>query len=672
MFHRFEKITAIVQFSFDYVNIRRKLNNKFNISFSRGNFKGTTKICQPNSNGVIKFDESFETKCNFYVSRSDGDVRSKMMRIKLHKVGETSKIYGRTSFDLGPYLGNTNGSILELEMETGRSIAPVLQLTLKIIRLGNSVLGNFGKNDQSFVEEEPQKIPISEWDRTEISASSDDEKNEEKQTKEDNVKNEVKTLKEGVSKKEKQVKEEGVSKNEGQVKEEGVGKNEKQVKEESAKNEEKQSNESDVKKEVKPAKEKNTKKKKIRRVRQNRMVNLPNSLQHEIKVTEEEDEEQPKKGINKRISKSTNDIRKMLNEYSNSDSSDIPELVESQEQKNMEIMKDILKATYIQAQNVYISPKIEFPAAVFPIYGFILHSNFLMKKTSEDDFKIFIDEFDKQIDTAPFVSNCRNDTRFLTLIVLYLLIKNNPKKQQIYGDYQKRILDLLHLKINAIGNKILAPHLKNFDVLCNRFLSGNFEVDSLLSDFCQVLDVLKLRFNFSPVLNEYLYDIFLSVLDLKIANKLLSNPSKFIFSKAVVWNSFISLFEQTKGHQLTYTREIILTMIMAPNLSSESNKNKELIDGICPNLDPKVILFVLKNMSTDEMMQSPIDIKPLAKEFHVYFISNQFDPLKQILVPIDFDTNNDFKINLWTRAVVLNTLREFPFLRKYIPKKKST
>jgi hypothetical protein len=75
-------------------------------------------------------------------------------------------IYGKLTIDVGRYYHKRETFQESLEMESGRSIAPIINSVFQIVLKGATTAGL--ETDQSYIEEAPVRNPLSEWDQTEI------------------------------------------------------------------------------------------------------------------------------------------------------------------------------------------------------------------------------------------------------------------------------------------------------------------------------------------------------------------------------------------------------------------------------------------------------------------------------------------------------------------------
>ncbi|KAH0790014.1 hypothetical protein GPJ56_006053 [Histomonas meleagridis] len=353
----------------------------------------------------------------------------------------------------------------------------------------------------------------------------------------------------------------------------------------------------------------------------------------------------------------------------------VPMKQETKEQRFariMALMPKLLMQRFSQSSNPsYLDSdrKLELPPAVFPIYGLILESGILLKETDKNEYKQFADLFFDKYKNAPLSMKTDNESKLLTHITLYLLIQLNPRKEKNSKSYTKDFLKRLENIINIQTREIVFPMLTNFEILSNRFIQAKFEVDSLLADFQEVFDIVRASLGFTSSINSFMFDVFVSLLDVKLSNRVLSNPNRLTFSNVILWHSFATAFEQCVEKKLNYLKQITGLILMIPNLSPKS-KNDEILQSVCPSLKKGTVAYILMNTKKDEIMQDDIPFKQLAKKLNVMFIPG-FEKLELVENQVLEIPPTELKLNMWNRTTTLDVLREFQFLRKYLPQRRT-
>ncbi|KAK8870762.1 hypothetical protein M9Y10_008649 [Tritrichomonas musculus] len=791
MFKKYEKIPASLHFTLHTVNLKRKMSSYFKLSFQRGNsYHGATDLVKPDDKGILKFEASYDTKCTLYLSKSDATTKPKKLKIILHRFTDqnTSKIYGKIVIDVSKYYGSKSVSYEEFEMESGRSIPPVLGISIIIKQAGKSVVGAIDQSDKSFIDENAEKIPVSDWDKTEIDtndvliqrhtdskkkkkdkkrktdvdSSESSEKSEKSEFSEKSEKSEVsekdkeeKPKKKKSKKKKTEAKQESESEKEDKPhqhkskvdgekestreskvsaaapassdadkkeafsvpdisdsddKEEAKEKEDKPKKKKSKKKKteikqesdsdksDKEERESSVKKERdssakserqstakkdedsdtndsensdKPEKKKKTKKsKKSEKQPDSQSTQTPaeRSAQPTAEQAEQPESKQDKQGDD---SKEDDKVRvrstastPIVIEKTKEDKKKGPSELDIEQM----ITSVIARSWSSNGRQIYLDAKrrIPLPAAVFTIFAVLNHTKFF--STAHVDNKEFasaMDTFFDEYENAPICDNCTSDQRFVTTLCLLLLVNRNANELGFAPERVKKFTTRLLPFLNDYARQIIAPLLINFEVLCNRFATARFEVDPLLEDFREVLDGIKSSLMYTTGINDYLLKHFMQLLDVKMLNKLLANPARFVFSKAIIWNSFLTAFLSAEKFELPLLRQAVWTLVMAVNMTSDNEPGEEVRENLCPTLDPKIIVFLLKNYKPDEMMPTAINWKKVADAVHVEDVGT-YDPVR----PTDIDdyelAGQKLKIQVWNQVQIESSLLKlYPYLAAY-------
>ncbi|OHT09965.1 hypothetical protein TRFO_20944 [Tritrichomonas foetus] len=263
-----------------------------------------------------------------------------------------------------------------------------------------------------------------------------------------------------------------------------------------------------------------------------------------------------------------------------------------------------------------------YPTPLLPIFASLLHSKILTDEPgSEQHFEattgVIVDEFP----LIPF----SHSTRFLTTVLLILLIENgkvlyhfNEQKVQMFLGQIKPIM-----KTQLI--KILQPALNRSEMLVNRFATANFNFDHLLADFRDVMKMNRDSFKFGTRINNFVMGVFLQIFEVSMINKIMSNPDRFCFSNAMMWNSFLSAFENDERLSLPNIRNYISALIMAQAISEKP----EMKNDICPELDSRLVAYIIGHYKKDMNITHTLKIKPYLKKFKLKSAPSKFNPLPE-------------------------------------------
>jgi hypothetical protein len=302
---------------------------------------------------------------------------------------------------------------------------------------------------------------------------------------------------------------------------------------------------------------------------------------------------------------------------------------------------------------------ILFPPIVFPLFAFFRHADFLSETCSLERFFRTVDIFFEQFAVAKLSTQPHgSDDHLLTLLIIDLLMKSqkitNRSKDKV-ATFKSRIRKY----VTDAVDKIISKSLVGFDSLVRRLLLSSvegFDADSFIEEFKLVHDAVIMTYEFPESFRRYLDRRLLAALDARIMNKLLGNPSRLKMSAVVAWNSFLSPAE-SNGVNLTLFSELVRGLVMI------SVVDGALCADICPNLDPKVLLYCMQNWQLDEFMDFAVDWEPFASQLGVS------GPIARPIVepiPIPHFRARDAKWNLrdWNRVTLDHgEIKRLPFLK---------
>ncbi|OHT05694.1 hypothetical protein TRFO_05840 [Tritrichomonas foetus] len=267
-----------------------------------------------------------------------------------------------------------------------------------------------------------------------------------------------------------------------------------------------------------------------------------------------------------------------------------------------------------------LSGDITFPTPVLPIFAAVLHSKLLTDDKSVEDhydsaFNVFMEEYPN----IPYT----HSERFMTTLILILLSSHcaikynfNPQKAAVF-------ISQLQIIFEKQLMKILQPAFNRSEMLVNRFSTATFEFDYLLSDFKDVMAMNRNSFKYGQLINTYVMNWFLLFFEYNLLNKIIQCKTRFSFSNAMQWNSFLSAFESDEKVTMKRLREVISALVMAQSIS----QNPELRDEICPNLPPYLILYFIANYSKDSNIKHALKTSAYMKKYKIKAIPQKYDPL---------------------------------------------
>lgn len=313
---------------------------------------------------------------------------------------------------------------------------------------------------------------------------------------------------------------------------------------------------------------------------------------------------------------------------------------------------------------------ITIPPSVFPTYGFFLYSKILSNDIDDDNFNRFINEFTEEFEKAIITENCTNTERFMNTLSLYHLVYTNPTNE----DFNKYHTDLFLTKLNDFLNiyakKLFTTKLNSCNRLIYIFLKGNFEVDSLIKNFVEIFQMISNSYDFTESINKFLFNVFIKTIDSSIANKIIDNQNEYEYKIIILWNSFITAFEQCFDYRLSITKEVIRLLNISYNLG-EGNYH-DLFEIVCPDLEPRLIVHLLKKIKFDEnVMESEIPISSVEHELGIDL--NEEYTFTSFQQTEKYEPKTDeVKVTTWNRVTTQDTIREFPYLLDFIPRRRKS
>ena len=571
--------------------------SEFRLFWVRGSEKGQSDMMTPDENHKINFNGTFEARCTIYISKTDGHARPKKLKLVLKRYvdSQTAKIYGRLTIDVGRYFGVKGFKRESIEMESGRSTAPVMNASFMLKQIGDSTISDIDMNEKSYFEEDDARQPLADWDQTEQKDGEDKAK--------------MLTPAEVLEQEE--------------MRAEQVGKRKR-----------KRKSSTTVREDV-DMEEGEEKKRKRRKISRQKKEELDDVSDEEPKKEEEEKEDEA-------------EARKV----------DIAQLLKNVLTRQWDSMyKDVL---------IDSRKKVPFPPAVFPILAALLHTKiFDEEEVTEDQFQSAMSVFFEEYEKAPLEKRASNESKFLTSLVLCLVLDMWSNREDLLRERVMEFLRKMSTLLSQIATKIVSPFLMNFQVLCNRFATAKFEVDPLLDDFKQVLEGVWANLKYPDSINKLMKEQFMALLDATLLNKLIANPARFMFSNAIVWNSFITAFETVEKHPLDSLRQSVCAMVMAKNLTTPES-SQEIIVTLCPDLDKKLLVYFMKNYRPDEMMPDPIDYERFREMMEVDDVIS-YGTVKPREVTSFSSAGEKLNYMEWNNVVITAPVsRAFPYFIAYV------
>ena len=680
---KWEKTPYMLTWTVHSVDLKTSVDGEFKLDWSRGSSKGSTDMLTPSASNTITFESQFEIPCTMFVSKSDGMARQKNLKIvlKRHKKKD-SKVYGKLTIDIAKFYGKPGIVKEDVEMESGRAIAPVISMSFALRKEGDMMeVAGVDGTDLSFMGEPQDRMAtaIDEWDVTEVAESVHSRRSKKKkkhgkhghheakheQAKQENeVKHEPEVKHEQEVKKEEEVKHEPEVKKEEEVHakeeeelkaEEEPAEHEEQEKQEAVKEEPgaeekpEDAQEEQVNEEPEHAKEEEVK------VEQQAPTEEPAAEKVEPVVEKEEPKVEHAPEVPAEQKKQPAHETKMSWDPSDFEEDQLTKELVEQLLDDIAEHKWSCETGFIDAEKKY-----KYPAVVFPIFATMIQTSLFSDTIyTKDDFEELADKICTLLTDSSICKGYSLFQKFLTYLMLYLLVL---KSEQYDNDRSESMCEHLLELIKSTTTDLIRPSILSFEVLVNRFATAKFEMEPLLEDFKHIYHDVRNSLRYLPSINRFLLNRILNVVEVRIMNRMLANPSRFMFKNAVLWNSIISAFLSDERLEMTLLREMVSAMIMAHSMAGEPDMKND----IAADIDPRVILFIMTHYNPDEMMPEKIDTTKFANAHSLSPDITSLDELPEPEIQSVGKLGEEAILANWNKyAVTEDLLLDFPFLDEF-------
>ncbi|OHT04684.1 hypothetical protein TRFO_27681 [Tritrichomonas foetus] len=559
---KFIKRSGTAHCKFVKIKLGKKYTNKFRITFVRGKSMDRSDLVVPNENNELIFDLPFDPQCLFFVAHNK-KVRRKNLKVVLHRFvsADTQKIFGEVDIDLGQYYYDAEPISKDFTMGSKHGAKPILTFECYVSR-----------------RRKARKHP----ERTHERVSLLEDRYLDSSTYEPYVQPSVKI---------KPAKGDPIE------------------------------SDSDFKSESSSPPPPPPEEPKPEPAAQ------PPPQPH-LDSEEEEKKEAPEEEPKRQDSQGLLKVKSLVQKASAGITlSRMPKLRPGIADANRLDVPGIFRKLLTQPipeliEVSFMDPDTQsgkFPSGLYPIYQTMLKSKLFTTSIDSDFFTESMNVFYELYPSAPLVEPCDTEQRFLTTLVL-LLITNLHSAQ--YGFLPERTSDFFNHMLsllNEYAREIIAPIILDFEALVNTFSTARFDVDDLLGRFNEAYDAALETFHFLPSVNLFLTKSLNNSLDAIMLNKILINPARFAFSRAVAWNSFLTACLTTKQLDFPLTRQCVTCLMMAVNIATDQSKegDEDIRSSVCPDLDPNLIVYLLKNYKPDNMMEISINYRLIAQKLGV-------------------------------------------------------
>jgi hypothetical protein len=584
MFERWVETHAILRFHVDSVNLKRRIDSDFQLTWTRGSHKGETEIVQADPDAVLHFNCDFQIKCTMYSSQKSGKVRPKSMTILLNRflTHRHAATTGKLDLDLGTLFKDAEPQTRQFPMESSRTSSPILSASFTFARPRSD---SSAEPDQAAPSNSPERASAPDpghsghHKRRKISESSSNPTINPLRSASDDFGG----RRPSIAPPRVQLTPSASKPSFGHI-----------------------------------------------------GGDLGGTRQHSSGI----------RSRGESYAAITLEVKSPLeSHHSSSDGDDDPNIsplaraavitrrastrgaapeIEDSEPDGIQKLRDILTKAWPPAdQTAFIDRTHQhpFPAAAFPIFGALEHFQmFDPGKVAAPVFATFSTMFFEEFENAPLSQFSTMEDRFLTTILVSLFVYRIARLNQAAGHRARAFRETLDGPLMEITDALLEPFLGQFDELSARFSSAHFDAPALIEDFSQVLDGFIAGLKFAPQVTKFLLARLADLIDVRFANRILENPADFSGINGVTWLSCISALEDVEEIRMPNLRQVVSVMAVAPSLT-DASAAADVYREVCPDLEPKLVCAILRALERDATVDAKIDPRVFANEFGIRTIA---------------------------------------------------
>lgn len=314
----------------------------------------------------------------------------------------------------------------------------------------------------------------------------------------------------------------------------------------------------------------------------------------------------------------------------------------------------------------FISMPYQYPPAVFPLFSTFLKSQIF--ESNEAIEKDLYESILQLMENAPLSISCTNEKRFITFLLLYILLNHFTEKYNLDKD---RIQNFSQLFLPMVDRSLLSfgkLSLGRLEQFYTHFLNSSAEVPELLSEYqTNVKEVTNFLMLPAPIKN-IVIKAFNSMVDARLLSKMISSPSLLTFKNAMLWSSFMTALESS-GDSLLLSSEASRMLMMAPTIGLQP----DLSQDVCPNLSPDIVLFLLVHVRPDDLQAQPIDASKFIEHYGITEEENQIGEIIPALSIDYLSIADNLRLKDWCRCELQGeVLARFPYFKEYMKAEPST
>lgn len=348
-------------------------------------------------------------------------------------------------------------------------------------------------------------------------------------------------------------------------------------------------------------------------------------------------------------------------------SQNLMDFVGMRSREHLKLFESVLSVSWpFPVTPSFISMPYQYPPAVFPLFATFLKSQIF--EHSESIEKGLYKSILELMENAPLSVSCSNEKRFITFLMLYILLNH------LFDQYQldsKRIQSFSSLFHPIIDKSLLSfgrPLLGRFEQFYTHFLNSAHEVPELLHEFQTNMKEVNGLLMLPAPIKKIVVKTFNSMVDARLLTKMISNPSLLTFKNAMLWSSFMTALE-TSGEILQLSSEASRMLMMAPTIGMQP----DLSQDVCPNLSTEVVLFLLVHVRPDDLQAQPIDASKFVEHYEIQADEAQIGEIQPVLDADYLSIADNLRLQDWCRCELQGeVLARFPYFKEYMKMEPST
>lgn len=308
----------------------------------------------------------------------------------------------------------------------------------------------------------------------------------------------------------------------------------------------------------------------------------------------------------------------------------------------------------------FISMPYQYPPAVFPLFATFLKSQIF--EANESIEKNLFESILKLIENAPLSVSCSNEKRFITFLMLYILLNHFCDE---YHLDQKRIQYFSTLFRTVIDKSLISfgkPLLGRFEQFYSHFLNSAHEVPELLHEYQTNMKEINGLLMLPIPIKKIVLKTFNSMIDARILSKMISQPSLLTFKNAMLWSSFMTALE-TSGEILQLSSEASRMLMMAPTIGMQP----DLSQDVCPNISPDIVLFLLVHVRPDDLQAQPIDASKFIEHYGIQADDAKIGEIQPVIDADYLAIADNLRLQDWGKCELQGEmLARFPYFKEYM------